>query len=598
MRFPIQASVSTFLLLFAAVYVVGDDPTTLNHLPDRIEDLDIPDAPFERNLAFSSWVHELDENKIGDWLAQSTQVSWKVKPKTRTDFQALLVRRMAEINPEHALEFALKRIEPNRSTLMDIVFFEWAQDDPDGSTERVKSLPYLDQRDMLDSVFAAREELSQDQQWEVTQELGLGSRWILQRLGPHRGWGHDVFPSASHIEPLVGDSLENPRQVWYDVIERAQPNSVHYDDLATVATEWIDESGIGVLEEVKTSLPSYEQRKYILERTLMRLVSTSPQEAFDYAVEHHFPGRNQTITSMVIRWAQMDPVAAINRVHNLSSSGFRRKLERYVLEEWLQKDPHTGQLEGDPKLILEKLHLIPEALRGDASAVAIKRMISTTSPRETADAVLRLSEESQFKAALSLVETWSHRDREGVIEWINSTPEVENIRNELLLTVARSLVRRETKLSFEIARDLPTPKHGFGPEGEIVSIIARYELDTAMDLLSQVREGKTKLNAYVSVATELLLDGRAKESLDLGSQLTEVGGSTFTYYLRVGAAWAQFDPQDLVESLKHFPTAEIRSLVAAHQVRWNTSTRFFSEQQVQSLRRYITGDHLDLLEAD
>lgn len=598
MRFSVQASVLTFLLVFTAVYVVGVDPKTLNRLPDRIEDLDIPQAPFERNLAFSSWIHELDEGKIGEWLTQSTQVSWKVKPKTRTDFQALLIRRLAEINPEHALNFALKRLEPNRSSLMSIVFFEWAQDDPDGATERVRNLPYFDKRDMLDSVFNAREELSEDQRQEIKQELGISSRRTLHRLGPHRGWGLDVVPSASHIEPLIGDSVENPKKVWYEVIGRAQPNSVHYNDLAAVALEWVDASGIGALEEVQGSLPSYEQRKYVLERALTTMVFTSPQVAFDFAIEHHFPGRNQTIISMVNWWAQTDPVAAINRVHHLPSSGFRRKLERNVLDVWLQKDSHSGQFEGDPALILDKLHLIPKALRGDASAVAIERMIVTTSPSESADAVLRLDKESQLAAAQSLVESWLYRDQESAIDWIETTPEIERFKNELLLTAAKSLVRRDANLAFEIALGLPMPGHGFGPEGEIVSNIASSELEAARKLLPQVREGKTKLNAYVSVATKLILEGLTQDTLDLGRQLTERGEMAAAYYLRVGEAWAQFDPHGLVESLKNFPTAEIRSMVAARQIRWNTSTSLFSQQQIQSLRQHVISDHLDLLDAD
>ena len=598
MRFPVQVSVSAFLLLFAAVYVVGDDPKTLNHLPDRIEDLDIPDVPFERNLAFSSWIHELDEGKIGDWLAQSTQVSWKVKPKTRTDFQALLIRRLAEINPERALDFALKRLEPNRSSLMGIVFFEWAQDDPDGATERVRNLPYFDKRDMLDSVFTAREELSQERRQEIKQELGLSSRRTLHRLGPHRAWGHSVFPSASHIEPLIGDSVENPKKVWYEVIGRAQPNSVHYDDLATVALEWIDASGIAALEEVKSSLTSYEAQKYVLKRTLTRLVSTSPRVAFDFATANQFPGCNQTIIPMLYWWVQTDPVAAINRVHALPSSGFRRKLERNVLEVWLQKDSHSGQFKGDPALILDKLHLIPKALRGDASAMAIQRMIVTTSPSESADAVLRLDKESQLAAAQSLIESWLYRDQESAIDWIKTTPEIEGLKNELLLTAAKLLVRRDANLAFEIALGLPMPEHGFGPEGKIVSNIASSELETAMDFLPQVREGKTKLNAYVSVAIELILEGLTQDTLDLGRQLTERGEMAAAYYLRVGEAWAQFDPRGLVESLKHFPTAEIRSLVAARQIRWNSSTSFFSEQQIQLLRQHVMSDHLDFLDAN
>lgn len=597
MRFPVHAFVSIFLLLFTAVYVVGDDPTPLNHLPDRIEDLDIPDAPFERNLAFASWIHELDESKIEDWLTQSTQLSWKVKPKARTDFQALLVRRLAQIDPEHALEFALKRLEPNRSSLMGIVFFEWAKEDPDEATERVKSSPNLDKRDMLDSVFAAREDLSLNRRRAIEQELGLRSEGLLRTLRPRFGTSFVEFPSASHIEPLIGDSLENPKRVWYEVVERAQPNPIHYDDLARVARKWIDESGISVLEEVKTSLDSYEAQKYVLESILTGLVFSSPQEAFDFAIEHHFPGRTTTIISMVNYLTRVDPVAALNRVHDLPSSGFRRRLERNVLSEWFRRDPITGQIEGDPALILDKLHLIPEALRGDASAVAIERMISTTSPRESADAVLRLNEESQFAAANALVERWVTKDQDGAIEWINTTPEIESLRNELLLTAARSLVWRDASLSFEIARNLPMPKHGFGPEGEIVSIVAQSEPNAAMELLPRVREGKTKLNAFVAVATVLILDGRTQETLDLARQLSK-NGMVYGYYLRVGAAWAQIDPQGLVDSLENFPSVEVRSMVAVQQVNWNTSTSFFSDQQIQSLRGHIISDHLDLLDAN
>lgn len=591
------AFVVTILVGFATC-VNADESVLRNQLPDRIEDLDFPDAPFERNLAFASLIRKIDEDKIVEWLDQSTQMSWKVKPKNRTDFQALLIRRLAEINPEHALEFALKRLEPNRSTMMSIVFFEWAGNDPDGAFERVKSLRYLDKREMLDSVFAASEELSLDRRRAIKQELGLGSRRLMRRIGPSYGVSYEVSPSASHIEPLIGDTLENPKKVWYEVIGRAKPNSLHYDDLTTVAIEWVNESGIGALDEVKTSLASYEQRKYVLASTLTRLIYSSPQEAFDYAIEHSFPGRNETIISMVKSWTRIDPVAALNRVHSLPSSGFRRRLERNVLSEWFRRNPITGQFEGDPALILDKLHLIPDPLQGDASAVAIERMISIMSPRETAEAVLRLNEESRFKAAVSLVKKWSHRDQEGAIEWIKTTPEVESFRNELLLAAAKTLVRQDPNLSFDIARSLVTPKHGFGPEGEIVSIIAGSEPRIAMELLPKVREGKTRLNAYVSVATQLILDGLKQEILDLGKQLSDDVLMMYGYYLQIGAAWAQIDPQGLVDSLENFPNDEVRSRVAAQQIRWNSATNFFSEQQIQSLRRHVISNHQDLLEAN
>ncbi len=586
------------VLIGMGASAAADDSVEHRKLPDQIRDLEIPVLPFERNVAFASWILEIDEDKIDDWLNQSTRSSWKVKPKTRTDFQALLVQRLAGIDPEKALSFALQRLEPHRSKHMNVVFREWAQDDLNGAMERVNSLDHWDKREVLDSVFAVSQNFSSDETSTIEREFGEDLNPPPRPTGSYISLDSGIRPASTQPDPLVGESIENPMKVWYDIVEKARPNSIHYQNLADVATAWVNESGIGALDSVRASLTNYEMRKRVLGRTLVKLVATMPNQAFDYAMELNFPGRNRTIRSMVNNWARIDPIAAINRVHSIPSSQFRRRLEGIVLANWMSEYEWATQFRGDPSWILESLNHIPEDFRGDASAVAVRRMVWTAAPSLAAQTVLQLDDQSQPKAARALVEAWSRKDLESALEWVKNTPEIESIRTEVLSSLVWSLATNKPSVAFQIARELPTPSHGFGLEGEVISQIAPFAPDTAMELLPQVRGGKTKLNAYESVATVLLQSGRSKDSLELGAQLPEERGLAYAYYLRMGAAWARLDPQGLVDSLDQFPTAKVRSGVATQQIRWNSSTNYFSDQQVLTLRNYLMDEDRDLLDSN
>lgn len=585
------------ILIGIGVYVAADDPVEYRELPDRIEDLEIPVLPFERNVAFASWILELNEDRVRNWLRQSTQDSWNVKPKTRKELQSFLLSRLVALNPAQALEFAMQRLEPNRSTMMTMVFQEWAQGDLRGAIQHVKNLPSNDRRLIKNSIFISSEEYSPDEIRIIERELAIDLN--PPSLGFHGtviSPDHGIHPVSTQVDPLVGDSIGNPSRLWYDIVEKARPNSIHFQDLAEVATAWVNESGIGALEVIRTSLTDYNMRKNVLRQTLVRLMPTLPTQAFDFALKTQFPGRNKTIGSMVSEWARTDPIAAINRVHSMSSSEFRRHLERRVFSNWLSDNSLTIDFDGDPSLILDSLHLIPEGLQGKASAVATQRMVWSASPIEAAETVLRLDEHSQLEATRTLVKEWYRKDRESALEWIKTKPEIESVRTEALNTLVWSIAPGEPKVAFEIARELPTPDHGFGLEGEVIATLAQFRPDTAKELLPQVREGKTKLRAYLSVANVMLRSGRTKESLELGAQLPDEGGYAYGYYLRLGAAWARFDPQGLVDSLQQFPTAGVRSVVAVQQILWNDSTKLFSEQQVQQLHSHLTDEQRELLE--
>ena len=591
MKIPAQAVV--LMLLFSTTALVNADKLAdLNNLPDQIEDLEIPVLPFARNVAFASWILELDEEKIVDWLNQSIKASWNVKPRTREDLQSLLLSRLVALDPAQALEFALQRVEPNRFTMMTLVFREWAQIDLNGAIGRAKSLPVHDSQEILSTVFKSSEEFSSDALRTIEREFAIYTKRPEHPPGFRVFLDNGIRPASTQIDSLVRNSIENPAKVWYDIVEQARPNAIHYQDLTDVATAWVNESGIGVLDEILASITDYGIRKSVLGLTLLELIQTMPEEALGYAASHKIPGQTETMKSMVRKWAEIDPIASLNKVHSMPSSAFRRLLEQVVLDGWLR--PQRGYYREDPSTILESLHLIPGELRGVASAHAIKAMIWKGTPLEAAEALLRLDEQSKLEATRALVKAWQLNDHKSAIEWARTNPEIEDIRIEVLETLVWSIARK-SRVAFDIARELPTPGHGFGLEGEFIASIAPRNLETAMDLLPRVRDGKTKLKAYLTVGTQLLQRGRTNEALDLGAQLPEKHGWQVAFYHRIAKVWAQTDPQGLVDSMDRFPVL-VRPSIAAQQLHTNKSTNHLSQQQVQSLRSYLNSEYQNLLE--
>lgn len=593
MKVRVQAVV-LMLLFSTAALVNADNVTVPNNLPDQIWDLDIPVLPFERNVAFASWILELDEEKIVDWLTQSTKASWNVKPRTRKDLQSLLLSRLVALDPAQALEFALLRVEPNRSTMMTLVFREWAQIDLKGAIGRAKSLPVRDSQEILYTVFKSSEEFSPDALRTIEREFAIYTSRPERPPGFRVLVDNGIRPASTQIDSLIRNSIENPAKVWYDIVEHARPNAIHYQDLTDVAAAWANESGVGVLDAIQESLTDYGTRKSVIGLTLLKLMQTMPEEALGYAASHKIPGRTETTKSMVRKWAEVDPVATLNKVHSMPSSAFRRLLEQVVLGIWLPKFSLTGYYREDPSTILESLHLIPGELHGVASAHAIEVMVWRRSPLEAVEALLRLDEQSKLEAARALVKEWLQRDHQSATKWARTNPEIEDIRIEVLQTLVWSLAPK-SPVAFSIARELPTPDHGFGLEGDFIAGIAPRNVETAMNLLPLVREGKTKLKAYLSVGTQLLQHGRTNEALVLGAQLPGKYAWQATYYHRVATTWAQTDPQGLVDSMDQFPML-VRPSIAAQQLHSNRSKNHLSQQQVQSLRSYLNSDYQDLLE--
>lgn len=552
----------------------ASDPTTTTDLPDRIADLYIPTQPFERNASFASWILEIREDKVTDWLRQTTQPDWHVSSKVRREIQTLLVRKLATTKPAKALTFSLGRIGSVQSSLISAVFQEWAQLDLNDALEHASALHNIGIDDYwaVNAILDARPDLTPEQRREIEVRFEFG-------FGDHE----------LDYDSLIQEQIKSPKKAWYAMLEQAEPNVRHYGELAEVATSWIAIDGTSVLIEINSSLTNNLIRKNVLLRTLKNLVDTLPQQAFETALNLQFPGRNAALRDMVGEWADDDPISAFNAVSVLPRTPFRKALEARILDEWTGKFPWPvgyGRNDVDPQVMLDSLDQLPVSMRGEVSSTAIGRMARDSSPAQAADRVLQLDPSLQPAAARVLVEQWVKKDQAAVVEWVSTHPEIEAFRSTLLNALAWALVDNDARLAFDVALKQPIPYHGFGLEGEIVADIAGDDIALALQLLPYVREGTTQVNAYLSVATRLLRKNRTKKIIELGTQLT--GPSRRGYFTRISMEWARKDPQGLIGTISEFPSIEIRTFIATVQYHRADSTSIYTEEQRESLRAYFS----------
>lgn len=559
-----------------------DETTDSSMLPAHIKDLNIPFEPFARNVAIAKWILKLDNTRLSQWLEQSTEATWAVPQSTRDQIQTLLMRRLTASDPHAALEFTMARVEPVRSSLLKTLFIEWATSDLSTVIEQVKSLDLwaYERLNLLDNIFADSDELDDIDEQQILQDF------------------RDREDLVSYIsDSQKRDEVRNPKKEWYQVLKVARTQPKRYEDLVPIAQVWIDEAGVSVLGEIDDSVSNHGLRKLLFKEALTYLAFSQPDQALDYVLNHDIPDRNLTLNEIVRVWAKYgDAIEALKTVHALPDSEHRRSLENTIALNWMGVDTRyflSGS--SNPAPLLDNLHRLPSSLRGDISTIAMQKLVWVESPTRAVQELLSLDDDLQLNAAKVLVEEWARKDQESCIEWVLSDPQSTRWRDKLYHTLAWKLLDRdEPELAFQIARKQPIPYHGNGLEGDILVDIASDDLTTAIQLLPDVREGKTMTSAYSSVGEELFLSGKSDDAIELGTELPV--SERYRYYSRLTHIWAQTNPAGLVRAIKQFPSEAVRSHVALQQIRWNTSSNFFTPAQVQELEQHLRSRERKILE--
>ncbi|MYC25353.1 MAG: hypothetical protein F4X56_05480 [Gammaproteobacteria bacterium] len=535
---------------------------TKNSSGAQLNDPDLDFNTLQRLTVVYSYVQGVLEEDLIKTLHRSINDNWIQSSKVRDSLQTALLERYVLNAPSEALEFALAQENPIRFKMVKTVFSEWASTDLEKSIGEMVNLAEPLRVVALKAVIETREELPLSRIREIGLKLNLESLAV-----------------SHYIESLTTEYIENPKSSWYELIAFPEAETeIGYELASRIAHQWFQNDGIDVLWEILNSEAGDDFLSNSINLILESIARDDPARAFQYAQDIPQEGVFQMFPPtfrVVFVWAETDPQAALAAVQVLEPSGMRERLQNTVVNSWAVSNPRE---------LLENLENLPKATQRSAVSQSFSNL-AQSSPNEASDLVLQLEDsEMRSRAAESLVYRWAQDNVSATLDWVLEYPKTEPNRERLLESVLSMMVDSDPKRAIQIAAQQPIPEgRNIGLEAQLLASLAFRDVDTAIELLPEARDGETTTAVNRSIGVSLVANGEPERALSLALQLPEDAKDSF--YRSISYEWAKFDPAAVLTALKDFPTAEIRSNVASELSRMHVQN--FSDSQLETLKQYI-----------
>lgn len=537
-----------------------------------LDDLDQIKSSFERGLALRTLLSNSDEAQVADLLTQSQDL---FSNNQRYSIQNVAIRRLAQLNPKRALRHLREMSERHYpGQFVGIVYQEWVHSNLDEAIAHARTLD----DDWKDSALRV-----------IVQERKDLSAEVLKSIA--RDLGNEQIAVTAIAHQKLEDAIGDPERAWSELAVDMQDDRENMWVISRVASTWVEQSGLGVLDQIYQSLTNSETRRYIIRNVLEDVAATEPAEAFRFALKIENDQYNMIISNVVRTWARSDPHSALTAASEIEKRSLRRDMEEHVVNAWAYEKPRE---------VLDGIDVLPEHLHATAISRALGK-IAEESPEEAVGLLVGMeSGPVRMSAAMSVSQNWAYQDPEAALDWILNEPSIGDSRRQLLSGILYSIVRTNPELAMSAALSQPIEDGGNGQWGNVglevnvISNLAYSDLDKAIELLPQVRKGQTKLQAYQMVSAALIRNGDIEEALTMVQQFPESDRNEF--YIAVAGAWAQSDPEGLLNSMNRLPTKEAKSRAAMSLITYNQYQKTLTEEQIEDVRKLLTDEDTKELE--
>ena len=532
----------------------------------KIEDLEEIRSPFDRELALQVLLVNSDEAQVASLLSQSINLSSNA---LRHEAQSSIVQRLAQLNPRRALSDVLamdSQHSPDR--LIVTVYREWAHSNLSEAVAQARAMNENRRDSALRAILSVRTDLPEETRRSIAAEVG-----------------NDQIAVEVLLEERVERAMAHPEEAWERLALELQDDPMHRSILAQVALSWIEKDGMGVMERISTSLTNLQARRGVVSGILHDLASFSPSEAFRYALTIENDPFNSTKKSVVDVWARSDPRSAMAAVSDIEKKALRRTLEKSIADLWADKEPRK---------FLKAVDTLPRHLLEAATRIAISK-IAENSPKEAATLVSEMESgvTRQFSAS-DLAGDWLSQDPEATLDWILNDPAIQDLRHFLLDDTLYRIALEDPKLAMDTALAEPFAEGEMGLEASVITAIAFSDVETAVELVPQVRIGPTAVGAFREVTAALIRRGNLEDAVNMVHQIPDPKRPDF--YMGLVQAWTRHDPSGLLKSMNRLPSKEVKSKAARRLVEVNRLRGNLTDEQVEQARKFLTEEDSKALE--
>ena len=527
--------------------LLTEDFRELDRFPDR----------FVRNAALHQRFMQSNENDLLEILANTSNIS---RQSIRDDVQHLIVHRLATLNPKETLGQIENLQIANQSTLVALIFGEWAIKNLDDAINHAKTLETRKRFLALRGILRSRDDLSDSQHRSIAAQLGV------------KHLTHDLLSRSDDYE-----IIESPDLKWLELASDAQMDLSQIDTFTRIAENWIERDGLEVLEDIYESITDWQIRMPVLSTALHQATLRDPQATFDHVLQLDFDQGDFLISSVVHSWANVDPSGALDAVVSVESEALRTQLQDSIARTWASKDPNG---------FLTSLDLLPAGMRMSGmghAVVAMSRMDPANASRIFVD---QYTGSKKLTIAQSLVRNWSGQDAQTALDWVLTTPHVAGLQKELLPIALGELVTSDPNKAIEIALAQPIENDQWGMEATVVGSLALSDPERATQMLSRVRDGPTKERAYSLVGSQLIRNGDVDQALTLVDDLSDE--EQIRYLKTIIDTWALTHPVHLLDRIDKLPNEDIKAQAAARMIAFEQYRKKLTDDQINAARELLS----------
>ncbi len=537
-----------------------------------LDDLDQFKSSFERGLALRNLLLNSDEAQVANLLNQSEDL---FSNNQRYGIQTVVIRRFAQLNPKLALRHVREMSERNYpAQFVGVVYQEWAHSNLDEAIAHARTLDDDWRQSALYAIVQERNDLSEEVLKSIARDLG-----------------NEQIAITAIVRQKLEDAMEDPERAWNEYAINMQDDRQHMWSIAEVASVWVEQSGLGVLDQIYQSLTNVEVRQHVMRNVLLEVATSNPAEAFRIALTVENDQYHNIARNVISTWARSNPQAALTAASSVEKKTLRRELEEEVVDTWAYEEPHR---------VLDSVDSLPRYVQASAISSALGQIVRE-SPEEAVSLIAGMDPgATRLSAASTVASNWSYQDPKAVLDWVLNEPSVEDLRPQLLSGILYRIVSVDPELAMSAALSQPIEegeegmRRGMGMELNVISSLSYSDLDKALELLPRVRKGPTKLQAYQMVSGALIRNGDIDEALNMARQFPESERSDF--YIAVATAWAGSDPEGLLNSMSRLPTKEAKSRGAMSLISYNRYQETLTEEQIEEAKKYLSDEDAKALE--
>ena len=373
--------------------------------------------------------------------------------------------------------------------------------------------------------------------------------------------------------------VERPLEaVWNELVADEIPNVAQLAELVRVAKQWMNEAGFELIQKINDSLTNPIVQNAVISSIVHHAAQTDAESAMQQALRLSGPVRDLALMSVATSWVGQNPIQAMKAVSAIEDGSVRREMLEMLVRAWAENYPTT---------ILEDLELVPQNLRmlGEREALLA---LARTDPQGTVSLLGNITDE-ELKLAITkeLAASWSDLDVHAALEWALS--EDAAIKNHVLTLIIGKLARKDPEFALQTALSQPLEDSLVGMELAVIGEVAATDLELAVEMRSQLREGLTKFLSYATLGKYLVRDNEIDRVHGLGLELPEDEREAF--YNQIVHQWAASHPESLVAQIDNLRSTDNKYQAAMSLVRHNVGTNVLTKSQMEYVRGFLPEDY-------